>query len=143
MKIEFQSKGITITSCGGQGGITPTDPKIQDSINQNFATAQQNQRDAATAANQKQIAQNNLDAQTIKNEQALSQAQNDAAVAKTKQDQDIAYQTQQADLYAKHPEYIQAILAQKWNGSPPQYVSGQNGNAPYVSVNPGTPTPTK
>jgi len=135
---DFEGRGLTLTNCGGQGGIAPTDPKIQQSINDTYSNTQQNQRDQATAQNQKAVAQANLDAQTIKNQQAISQAQNDAAVAKARQDQEIAYQKQLADLLKQNPDLTQYALAQKWNGQPPQVTSQTS--APYVSV--GTPTPS-
>jgi len=111
----FKEKGVTITAFGLVGGMAYTDPKIQEAINQNFATELNiiNKRNERLA--QEEINQKNLN----------------KAIAERKQAEEFAKaqeaRTRLVELEVKQKRAEALLeLAKKWNGELPRNIMPEN-----------------
>jgi hypothetical protein len=130
----FLKKGITILSFGGSEGLTYTDPKIQDAINQSYA-AQQAVVQAQAAATQ----------QSFVNQQIVSQADAQATATVIAGAAQSQVMQQSGETLARYPGLTNYILAQKSNGQVPQILvlgGQQNGSLPFSFLLPPIETPT-
>lgn len=110
---EFAESGITISACGPSGGLTYTDPKIQENITANF-----------TAEQAKVRAQAELDAQVIDNERTIARAKAEATVVEVAGEAEA--NAIRAISEALTDEVTRYEIAQSYNGNVPTTFVGND-----------------
>lgn len=128
----FAEQGLTLSACGGQGGMTFTDPAIQAAINKRFTETQAQQTLVDTAVAAKTAAQAQLDAQDLKNRQLAAEATGKAEVERIKQQQELFYMSELAKMAQASPGLASLVAAQHYKGDVPQSVVNGAGTIPIV-----------
>lgn len=106
----FAERGITITVLGLKGDLTYNDPKIQDAINAKFTATKMNE------------------AQTITNKTNIEKAEANKQVQIANAEAESKAIKLIQETLTSSPQYIEYIMAEKWNGVLPSVAGGDNAN---------------
>lgn len=134
---EFKEQGVTIVSCGGQGGLAYDEQTIQDSINKSYVNQQAIIQQEAQATQQGYI-----------NQQMVSAANAAATATVIAGGAQAEVMRENGEMIDKYPGLTGWTLANKSVGSVPQVLvlgSGQSGQLPFSMLLPApgaTPAPT-